>query len=61
MLLTANRCWRGWKKNKGDFDVEIIDETLDTVMIAIQGPESAAIMKSHSPDDLAALTYFTFI
>jgi aminomethyltransferase len=39
-----------WIKSKNTFGVDIIDETMDTAMIAVQGPEAGAIVGRLCPD-----------
>lgn len=37
-----------WIKSQNTFDVEISDITLETAMIAVQGPKAAALLAEHS-------------
>ncbi len=43
----------------GDHDVTFRDETLDTAMIAVQGPNALAVSQSLADVDLVAMKYFT--
>ncbi len=43
----------------GSFDCAVHDHTFETAMIAIQGPQSLAMVKDLFADDVAALKYYT--
>lgn len=43
------------------FDAEVTDETFATALIALQGPDSAAIIAQHSDADLEALRYYASV
>ncbi len=45
----------------GNADVEMTDETLDTSMTAVQGPESLDLLQPMTDVDLSQLRYFTAI
>lgn len=42
------------------YDVEIIDTTFDTGMLALQGPDSVAMLSKHCPADLGGIGYYCF-
>ncbi|WP_031464788.1 glycine cleavage system aminomethyltransferase GcvT [Sciscionella sp. SE31] len=42
----------------GGFDAEVTDRTFETALIALQGPESAAIIAEHSDTELDTLKYY---
>lgn len=50
--------WIG-QQLRPDDDVQILDRTLDTAMIAVQGPEAVAIVDSLVGCDVAKLGYYT--
>ena len=43
----------------GDHDVTFHDDTLDTAMIAVQGPNALAVSQALTDIDLASMKYFT--
>ena len=43
----------------GNFDCTVRDHTFDTAMMAIQGPQSAAMVKDLFADDVTALKYYS--
>jgi aminomethyltransferase len=49
-----------WLKKQNTFDVTIVDETLQTSMIAVQGPSAVSLLAQHSdaPDELNAAGAF---
>lgn len=49
-----------WMKSKLSGDVKIVDETLSTALIAIQGPRSVETMKRVLEVDPSAMGYYTF-
>lgn len=50
-----------FEKHLEGFSAELKDETLDTVMAAIQGPEAFSIVKALLPLDLSGLKRYHFI
>lgn len=46
------------ERHRGGFDVEMTDETRSTFMLALQGPESQAILQPHVDCDLAQVRYY---
>ena len=50
-----------WIRQHGDdsLGVKFTDETLDTAMIAVQGPAAIGVVKEHVDFDLEALAYYT--
>jgi aminomethyltransferase len=49
--------WLG--QHKGDRKVEIIDQTLTTCMVALQGPKSLEMCKELTESDVSKLTYYS--
>jgi aminomethyltransferase len=52
-----------WMKSKNDFGVEIVDETDETSMIAVQGPKAIEILAklSDKPDELKKAAMFDLV
>lgn len=48
-----------WIRSHNDEGVEIFDETFETAMIAVQGPQAVAIVDSLSDQDLSSVPKFT--
>ncbi len=46
-------------QHRGHADVEMTDETLDTSMIALQGPQSLGLLQPMTDSDLRQVSYFT--
>jgi aminomethyltransferase len=49
-----------WMKSKVSGDVKIVDETLQTALIAVQGPRSVETVKAVLGIDPSAMGYYTF-
>lgn len=49
------------KEQKGDFDVEIIDESPETAEIAIQGPQAQSILQRYTEYDLDQIKFFRLV
>lgn len=50
-----------FEQHKDRFDVELLDQTEATAMIAVQGPQAMALLDSLTQADLAAMRYYTTI
>jgi aminomethyltransferase len=49
----------GWlESHKGGRDVQMVDQTLSTCMIAVQGPKSVEIVRGMFADDVTGLRYY---
>jgi aminomethyltransferase len=49
----------GWlEAQKGNRDVQMVDQTLTTCMIAVQGPKSVEIVRGMFADDVTGLKYY---
>jgi aminomethyltransferase len=46
-------------RHSAPFDTEVRDETLETFMAALQGPQAAAVLAPHSPLEVDSLRYYT--
>ena len=46
------------KKHQGDFDAQLVDQTLDTAMIAVQGPAGLAVAQRHFDATLTDVPYY---
>jgi aminomethyltransferase len=63
-LLVVNASNRekivGWiDKHQTDFDVEMVDQTLDQFMLAIQGPQAVEVLTPLVDTDISAMKYYT--
>jgi aminomethyltransferase len=50
-----------FRKNTGDLDVEIADESDDWALMALQGPEAAKLLQNLTDVDLSGLKYYRFL
>ncbi len=46
------------QESKGNLNVDIRDQTMDTVMVAVQGPKAVGLCKSLTDADGSALSYY---
>ncbi len=49
-----------FREHAQDLDVEVVDESDDWALLALQGPEAAAILQSFTETDLSALKYYRY-
>jgi aminomethyltransferase len=49
--------WIG--RHSGPFDAQVRDDTQETFMAALQGPQAAAVLAPHTPLELDPLRYYT--
>ncbi len=54
----ADPTYRWLRMNAGELDVEVRDITDQTAALALQGPQSRAVLEAVSGEDLAGLGYF---
>ena len=50
-----------FREHAGDLDVEIVDESDDWALLALQGPEAAGILGRFTDADLAGLKYYRYV
>ncbi len=49
-----------FRENTGDLDVEIIDESDDWALLALQGPRAAELLQPFTQTDLSAIKYYRY-
>ncbi len=50
-----------FREHTHDLDVEIVDESDDWALLALQGPEAAGILKNFTDADLSGLKYYRYV
>jgi aminomethyltransferase len=50
-----------FRENTGDFDVEVVDESDDWALLALQGPQAAELLQGFTPTDLSPIKYYRFV
>ncbi len=48
-------------EHTGDLDVEVVDESDDWALLALQGPEAVGILSNFTDADLAGLKYYRYV
>src|SRR3712207_6226503 len=64
VVVNAANCEKDldyFRKNTGDLDVEIADESDDWALLALQGPEAAKLLQNLTDVDLSGLKYYRFL
>ena len=49
-----------FKENTGDLDVEVVDESDQWALLALQGPEAAALLQAFTETDLSSIKYYRY-
>jgi aminomethyltransferase len=50
-----------FRENTGDLDVEVVDESDDWALLALQGPEAVGILDPLTDADLSGIKYYRFV
>ena len=50
-----------FRENTGDLDVEVVDESDDWALLALQGPEAVGILEPLTDADLSGIKYYRFV
>ncbi len=50
-----------FRENIDDFDVEVVDESDEWALLALQGPEAAGLLQDFTPADLSSIKYYRFV
>lgn len=50
-----------FRKNTEGFDVEVVDESDDWALLALQGPEAAGLLQQFTDADLSSIKYYRFV
>jgi aminomethyltransferase len=57
----ADVAWFAEQRDRGHLDVELVDRTLETVLIGVQGPRAQAIVQALCSADLEPLPGYAFL
>jgi aminomethyltransferase len=49
-----------FKENTGDLDVEVVDDSDRWALLALQGPEAAALLQTFTETDLSSIKYYRY-
>jgi aminomethyltransferase len=49
-----------FKENTGDLDVEVVDESDEWALLALQGPEAAGLLQPFTGTDLSSIKYYRY-
>ena len=49
-----------FKENTGDLEVEVVDESDEWALLALQGPEAAGLLQPFTGTDLSAIKYYRY-
>ena len=55
----ANTVWAAFEARKGDFDVELRNDSEAVALVAVQGPGALAALEPLLSDDASALSYYS--
>ena len=64
VVVNASNCVKDlehFRSNTEDLDVEVADESDDWALLALQGPEAAALLMGLTAADLTGLKYYRFL
>ncbi len=50
-----------FRANTGDLDVEVVDESDDWALLALQGPNAAELLQGLTETDLSGIRYYRFV
>ena len=51
--------WAAFEARKGDFDVELRNDSEDVALVAVQGPRALEVLEPLLSDDASALSYYS--
>ena len=49
-----------FRENTGDLDVEVVDESDDWALLALQGPEAVSLLQTFTETDLSSIRYYRY-